>query len=449
MIRNFLLPGPAAHIARLPEPQIKKLYPKLRWQILESTFIGYATFYLVRNNLPVVSKEMGQALHYSKGQIGDILAISVFVYGLGRFFMGSLSDRSNPRYFMPIGLLLTAFCNFAFATASSYPMHLALWTMNGLAQSMGWAPCGRSISHWYSIRERGTVFAFWNLAQNVGGGLVGIIAAFCAARLGWRSAFYVPGVLALLCALYLVLRLRDTPQSVGLPSIEEYHNDYPKDGSSDSEKELGTRELFVHYILKNRYLWLFAGANFFAYVARYAMLDWGPTYLKEVKHASLGEGGIGTAVLESSAMLSTVLVGWLSDKLGGRRGMICLLCMIPVFLAFIGIIYSPNNKLWMDMALFGIIGFFVYPAVMLLGICSLDATSKKAVGTANGFISIFGSLGRMAESKGIGTLVERYNWDVALYAIAISTFLGIVLLAFTWKLSPGAAEARRVARYSL
>jgi OPA family glycerol-3-phosphate transporter-like MFS transporter len=448
MIRNFLLPGPAAHIARLPEPQIKKLYPKLRWRILESTFIGYATFYLVRNNLPVVSKEMGQALHYSKGQIGDILALSVITYGLGRFFMGSLSDRSNPRYFMPIGLLLTAFCNFAFATTSSYHMHLALWTMNGLAQSMGWAPCGRSLSHWYSIRERGTVFAFWNLAQNVGGGLVGIIAAYCTLLMGWRSAFYVPGVLAVICAIYLILRLRDTPQSVGLPSIEEYHDDYPKGVNRDGEKELGTRELFVHYILKNRYLWLFAGANFFAYVARYAMLDWGPTYLKEVKHASLGEGGIGTFILESSAMLSTVLVGWLSDKLGGRRGMICLLCMIPVFLAFIGIIYSPDNKLWIDLTLFGIIGFFVYPAVMLLGICSLDATSKKAVGTANGFISIFGSLGRMAESKGIGTLVERYNWDVALYAIAISTFLGIVLLAFTWKLSPGAAEARRVARQS-
>jgi OPA family glycerol-3-phosphate transporter-like MFS transporter len=445
MIRNFLLPGPAAHIARLPEPQVKQLYPKLRWRILESTFIGYATFYLVRNNLPVVSKEMGQALHYTKGQIGDILALSVITYGVGRFIMGSLSDRSNPRYFMPIGLLLTALCNFAFATASSYPMHLALWTLNGLAQSMGWAPCGRSLSHWYSIRERGTVFAFWNLAQNVGGGLVGIVAAYSTQLLGWRSAFYVPGILAVLCALYLILRLRDTPQSVGLPSIEEYHNDYPERGSSDSEKELGTRELFVHYILKNRYLWLFAGANFFAYVARYAMLDWGPTYLKEIKHASLGEGGIGTAILESSAMLSTVLVGWLSDKLGGRRGMICLLCMIPVFLAFIGILYSPDNKLWLDMALFGIIGFFVYPAVMLLGICSLDATSKKAVGTANGFISIFGSLGRMAESKGIGTLVEKYNWDVALYAIAISTFLGIVLLAFTWNLSPGAADTRRAA----
>ena len=433
---------PAAHIARLPEAQVKRAYPKLRWQILESTFIGYATFYLVRNNLPVVSRELGQSLVYSKDQIGNLLALSVAAYGLGRFIMGSLSDRSNPRYFMPIGLLLTALCNFAFAASGSYPAHLALWTLNGLAQGMGWTPCGRSLSHWYSIRERGTVFAFWNLAQNVGGGLVGLIAAYSTVLLGWRSAFYVPGILAVLCAIYLLLRLRDTPQSEGLPSIEEYHNDYPAGGNGEGEKELGTRDLFVNYILKNRYLWLFAGANFFAYIARYAMLDWGPTFLKEVKHASLGQGGMGTATLEFSAMFSTVIVGWLSDKWGGRRGMICLLCMIPVFLAFLGIIYSPNNKLWLDLALFGVIGFFVYPAVMLLGICSLDATSKKAVGTANGFISIFGSLGRVVESKGIGTLAERYGWNVALYGILVSTFLGIALLAFTWKVSPKAAEAR-------
>jgi OPA family glycerol-3-phosphate transporter-like MFS transporter len=442
MALSFSFLKPAAHIARFPDAQVKQLYPKLRWRILESTFIGYATFYLVRNNFPVVSKEMGQALAYSKDQIGDMLAISVAAYGLGRFIMGSLSDRSNPRYFMPIGLLLTALCNFAFATASSYPVHMALWAMNGLAQSMGWAPCGRSLSHWYSIRERGTVFAFWNLAQNVGGGLVGLIAAYCTILLGWRSAFYVPGILAVLCAVYLLLRLRDTPQSEGLPSIEEYHNDYPAGGNGEGEKELGTRDLFVNYILKNKYLWLFAGANFFAYIARYAMLDWGPTFLKEVKHASLGEGGMGTATLEFSAMLSTVLVGWLSDKLGGRRGMICLVCMVPVFLAFIGILYTPDNKLWLDLALFGVIGFFVYPAVMLLGVCALDATSKKAVGTANGFISVFGSLGRVVEGKGIGSLAERFGWNVALYGILVSTFLGILLLAFTWKLSPKAVEAR-------
>lgn len=440
---------PAEHISRLSDEQVKWHYPRLRWQILESTFIGYATFYLVRNNLPVVSKEMGHALNYSKDQIGNMLALSVMAYGIGRFVMGSLSDRSSPRYFMPLGLLLTAFCNFSFATASNYPIQLVLWTLNGLAQGVGWAPCGRSLSHWFSIRERGTIFAFWNLAQNVGGGLVGIVAAYSTVMFGWRSAFYIPGILAVLCAVYLLFRLRDTPQSVGLPPIEEYRNDYPDGDNGDREKELGTRELLVNYILKNRYLWLFAGANFFAYVARYAMLDWGPTFLKEVKHASLGEGGIGTATLEFSAIFSTVLVGWLSDKIGGRRGMICFLCMIPVFLAFVGILYSPDNKLWLDLALFGVIGFFVYPAVMLLGVCALDVTSKKAIGTANGFISIFGSLGRMVESKGIGALVERFGWNAALYGILTSTFLGIVLLSFTWKLSPRSVEVRTAAGHKL
>ena len=439
---NLPFLGPAKHIDRLPGAQVKQLYPKMRWQIMESTFIGYAIFYLVRNNLPIVAKEMGESLHYSKGQIGDMLAITAISYGIGKFFMGAWSDRSNPRYFMPMGLLLTAFCNFAFATVHSYHLHLALWGMNGLFQSMGWAPCGRSLGHWYSIRERGTKFAFWNVAQNVGGGLTGIIVAKSTMMLGWRSAFYVPGVLAVVCAIYLIVRLRDTPQSVGLPPIEEYCNDYPAIECKDSEKELGTRDLLVNYILKNPYMWLFAGANFFVYIARYGMLDWGPYYLQEVKHATLAEGGGSTAALEFSAIFSTILMGWLSDKVGGRRGMISVFCMVPVFLAYLGIIYTPDNKLWIDMVLFGVIGFFVYPAILLLVVSALDYTSKKAVGTAAGFIGLFGYLGRVAESKGICILVDRdHKWNVALYAIMASAFMGIVLLSWMWKLSPRRVEA--------
>ena len=415
---------------------MRRLYPKFRWRILEATFIGYATFYFVRNNLPVVSKEMGQALHYSNSQIGDLLALTAIAYGIGKFVLGAWSDRSNPRYFMPAGLLVTAACNFAFGAVSSYPMHLALWTLNGLAQGMGWAPCGRSLGHWYSVRERGTVFAFWNLAVNVGGGLTGLIAAYSTAWMGWRSAFYVPGILAVLCAIYLVVRLRDTPQSVGLPPIEEYRNDYPADGGRNREAELGTRELLVHYVLKNRYLWLFAAANFFVYLSRYSMLDWGPTYLKEVKHATLEQGGFSTAIYELGGIFSTLLMGWLSDKSGGRRGMISVLCMVPVFLAFAGILYAPAGMLWLNMTLFGIVGFFIYPPVMLLPVMGLDFTSKKAIGTAAGFIGLFGYLGRTVQGKILGTMAERYGWNASFYVILVSTFLGIVILSWTWKLKP-------------
>jgi MFS transporter, OPA family, glycerol-3-phosphate transporter len=429
---------PAAATERFPEPQVRKLYPRYRWRILEATFLGYATFYFVRNNLPVVSKEMGQALEYSKGQIGDLLALTAIAYGIGKFLMGAWSDRSNPRYFMPFGLLLTAGCNFLFGSSSSYPVHLTLWTLNGLAQGMGWAPCGRSLGHWYSASERGTVFAFWNLAVNVGGGLTGLIAAYSALWWGWRSAFYVPGILAVLCAIYLVLRLRDTPQSVGLPPVEEYRHDYPA-GPADRERELGTRELLVRYVWKNQYVWVLAIANFFVYIARYSMLDWGPTYLKETKQASLQQGGFSTAIFEFAGMGSTLLMGWLSDKLGGRRGMISVLCLGPVFAAFFAIMYVPAGMLWLNFLLFAVIGFFVYPPVMLLPVAGLDFTSKKAVGTTAGFIGLFGYLGRTIQGKMLGVLADRYGWNAGFYAILVSTLLGIVLLSWTWKLKPGAA----------
>jgi len=433
----------APHIPRLPDDAVRKGYPRFRWQILEATFIGYATFYFVRNNLPVVSKEMGQALGYSKGQIGDLLALTAIAYGLGKFLLGAVSDRSNPRYFMPAGLLLTALCNFAFGGASDYHVHLALWTLNGLVQGMGWPPCGRSLGHWYSLRERGTVFAFWNIAHNVGGGLTGVIAAYSTAWMGWRYAFYVPGILAILCAVYLLLRLRDTPQSVGLPPIEEYRNDYPAGaGSRDREKELGTRELLLRYVLNNKYLWLFAAANFFVYIARYAMLDWGPTYLKEVKGASLEGGGFSTAIFEFAGIFSTLLMGWLSDKAGGRRGMVSLLCLLPVFCAFAGILYTPPGMLWLDLTLFAVVGFFIYPPVMLLGVTGLDYTSKKAVGTGAGFIGLFGYLGRTAQGKALGWIAERWGWDSALHWILGATLAGIVILSVTWKFSPRAAPAR-------
>jgi len=425
----------ARHLPRLPEADIRRLYPRFRWQILEATFIGYATFYFVRNNLPVVSKEMGQALAYSKSQIGDMIALTAIAYGLGKFLMGAWSDRSNPRYFMPAGLVLTALCNFLFGAASSYPAHLLLWTLNGFVQGMGWPPCGRSLGHWYSTRERGSIFAVWNIAHNVGGGLTGVIAAFATARLGWRYAFHVPGLLALLCAAYLVLRLRDTPQSVGLPPVEEYKNDYPAGGAS-AERELGTRELLVNYILRNPYLWLFAAANFFVYIARYAMLDWGPTYLKDVKQASLEQGGYSTAVFEFAGIFSTLLMGWLSDRLGGRRGMVSLLCMVPVFAAFAGILWTPPGMLWLDMVLFGVVGFFVYPPVMLLGVTGLDFTSKKAVGAGAGFIGLFGYLGRTAQGKGLGWVAQHWGWTPALYGVLIGTLISIVLLALTWRLRP-------------
>jgi OPA family glycerol-3-phosphate transporter-like MFS transporter len=446
-VREYFAAAP--HQPQLPESEVKRLYPWYRWRIMEATFIGYATYYLVRNNLSVVSKELGEQFLYTHSMIGSILAVTAITYGVGKFVMGAISDRSDARKFMAFGLLLTALCNILFGMSHDYNVHLILWSLNGFFQGMGWPPCGRLMGHWFSERERGLTFSIWNTSHNVGGGIAGMIAAHSVLYFGgWQYAFLMPAVLALIGSIYLFIRLRDTPQSVGLPPVEVYKNDF-----TEAEKEHGTqereltfRELFIDNLLMNKWIWLLAFANFFSYIARYSMLDWGPLYLREVKGASLTGGGLAILIIEFGGIPSTIFLGWISDLAGGRRGMVAVLCLLPIVAAFATILMTPPGHLWLDMTMLAVIGFFIYPVINFIVIMALDLTSKKAIGTAAGFIGLFGYIGRTVQAKGFGSMLTHYQeiyglaaaWNIVLWSIVGCTVLAIVLLAFTWKMKPRA-----------
>jgi OPA family glycerol-3-phosphate transporter-like MFS transporter len=427
---------PAPHQPLRSEEEIKRLYPVYRWRIFEAAFLAYAAFYLVRNNFAPVSKEFGAAMHYDKDMIGNILAGTAIAYGIGKFIMGYLADRSDARKYVALGMLLTAAINFLFGSTRNYSAHLFLWTLNGFVQGMGYGPCTRGLSHWYSVKERGTIFGVWNISHNVGGGIAGTVAAGCAAHWGWPSAFYVPGAIAAAFAVYLFWRMRDTPQSVGLPAIEQYKQDYPPEEREEHERELGARELLMKYILPNKMLWVLSIANIFVYIARYALVDWGPTYLKEVKGASIQQGGWSTTIIEFAGAAGMLSMGWISDKIGGRRGRVSVISMLPLLIAFPAVLLTPKGMLWLDLVWFGMIGFFVYTPVLFSGVMSLDLTTKKAVGTAAGFVGFFGYVGRVVQGKGIGWLAQHYSWEAAIYAVIGCTIIGIVLLAFTWNVRP-------------
>jgi MFS transporter, OPA family, glycerol-3-phosphate transporter len=445
--RLFAPPPPAP---RLPEAEVRRVYPLYRWRALEATFVGYALYYLVRGNtVSVVTIEMQKSLEYSKEMIGNIGAITALTYGLSKFLMGSVSDRSDPRRFMSVGLLLTAMCNFAFGASNNYHVHFWLWGLNGFFQGMGWPPCGRIMGHWFSESERGLTFSIWNTSHNIGGGIAGVIAAWAVQTYGgWQYAFYVPGVIATIGAVYLFARLRDTPQSVGLPPIEEFQNDFPPGGipEADLERQLSYRELLIDKVLRNPYIWVLAIANLFAYIARYAMIDWGPTYLREVKGATLTEGGLAQMALEFGGIPSTIFFGWISDRIGGRRGMVATLCMLPIVAAYAGIAAIPPAYASLDYLMLITIGCFIYPVINLITIAALDNVSKKAIGTAAGFIGLFGYIGKVIESKGIGRFVDRYSdslgadgaWTIVIYSIVGCSMIATLLLALMWKMQPRA-----------
>ena len=90
----------------------RKIYNKWRLRILISIIFGYGTYYLCRQNFSMIMPAFMEEFGYSKTQLGWVLTLASIVYGIGKFVNGYISDKSNARYFMVIGLLCSAIITF-------------------------------------------------------------------------------------------------------------------------------------------------------------------------------------------------------------------------------------------------------------------------------------------------------------------------------------------------
>lgn len=432
LISEIFKPAPA--INRLPDEAIDSAYKRYRTQMLSTIFVGYAGYYLVRSNINVAKPYLITELGLSKGDVGLLASALTIAYGLSKFLMGNVSDRSNARYFLATGLICSGLINLFFGFLPGLGLMVAFWALNGWFQGMGWPPCGRTMVHWFSDRERGTKMAIWNLAHNVGGMLAPLIASYSLLYFGtWKSAFFVPATLSIFIGVLVIFFMRDTPQSVGLPPIEEHKNDYPVTAVEDREKELSGSEILFKYVLNNKFLWIFAAANVLVYIVRYGVVNWAPTYLTEVKGYSITNSAWQSSLYELAGIPGMLFSGWASDRLfHGRRSPIMVISMSLVVGAILLYWLNPKGNYLMDSTALIAIGFLIYGPVMLIGVAALDLVPKKAVGTAAGLTGLFGYLGATLAEIGIGTIVQHYGWDAGFMSIIAAAVLSIFLLALTW-----------------
>ena len=167
---------PAAHKPELPAEKVDKEYSRLRRQVFWGIFIGYAGYYLVRKNFSIAMPAL-ESMGYDKADLGWALSAVSIAYGISKFVMGTVSDRSNARVFIPLGLIASALIMIFMGVMpwGSISIPVAIMAMfcllfiNGWMQGMGWPPCGRVMTHWFCTKERGVKMSVWNVAHNIGG----------------------------------------------------------------------------------------------------------------------------------------------------------------------------------------------------------------------------------------------------------------------------------------
>ena len=130
----------------------------MRFKVFLGAFLGYSAYYLVRKNLSLAAPGMIAEGLITKAQVGVAMSAVSIAYAFSKFILGSISDRSDARKFLVLGLVPSALVMMLTGIIPFSPDHpvlnmaivFGLMLIVGCLSGMGWPPCGRIMAHWFS-----------------------------------------------------------------------------------------------------------------------------------------------------------------------------------------------------------------------------------------------------------------------------------------------------------
>ena len=433
-----------------PEQTKKFKYWQTRTIIV--SMIGYALYYFVRKNFNTAMPSIEATFGITKTQLGIFLTLNGVIYGVSRFINGFIADRVSARKFMALGLALCALVNIGFgfsdkmallitgtAGGSEYITALtiimgSILLLNGYFQGMGVPPVSPLMTHWVPANELATKMSIWNMSHSIGAGLIFVLGALLVHHFdnsAWRLCFLVPAVISLIGAGALYLTLRDKPSSVGLPELETQAAPPAVGEKKETTSDSAYHKAFLRrMVFGNPIIWVLAVTNFFVYIVRFSMLDWGMMLLPGSKGVSVAVAGIMVAVFEFvGGNLGMVVAGWDTDHIfGSRAHRTCVFCMLGAIISTAIFWLVPDTaSAWVLAIPFTLIAFFIYGPQALLGIAAANQATKEAAASANGILGIFGYASTLISGVGFGYVADHYGWGstyIVILAFAVVTLLG-------------------------
>jgi len=298
-------------------------------------------------------------------------------------------------------------------------------------------PVAKSLVNWYAAKERGVRFSIVNTACSIGASGVVFLNGFLIVRYGWRACFYVPAGIAILASLFILNRLRDRPQSLGLPPVEEYVGEEPDISDADSKNAMSYKDIVMKYIFLNPGMWIVSIANFFVYVIRYSVLDWGTTFLTESKGVDIAQAAGIVGGYEIAGLLGMLVGGWAMDKLfkgyGGRTCTIFMaLCTLFIFIFW----KLPVQSIALNGLLLWGAGFMIYGPQCLVAVIAANMVPKSAGAAAVGLTGLFGYLSTVLSGWGLGAIVDNYGWNIGFMMLVLASIAAMLCFILLWNRNP-------------
>jgi sugar phosphate permease len=408
----------------------------VRWVVLLLLCLMYLITYLDRvslaNTATLIMKEYG----FSKVTMGVIFSAFIWAYALFQVPGGWLGDRFGPRR------VLSTIMAYRTVIAVVTTMATGFYSLWGIRFALGVGEAGafptatRAMQMWYPRDERGFVQGISHAASRFGAAIGPPIAVFIMIRYGWRSVFYVIGILSLLWSLLYLLAYRNMPEEHEKVSREELARIRGLNENGEIKQANVAKRPKVPWsiLLKHGNMWAVMCAYATYIYSLWFFLSWLPSYLIEYRKFTLIKTGIFASLPLAAGVVGDAFGGWLTDKLLIKtnnlkfsRRSVAIVAMLGcgTCTLFAALSASPLAALCYLTAAMFFLEMTIGPAWAV----PMDIGGEFS-GTVSGMMNMGGQFVGALSPTVFGYLVSRGSWVAPFGVSAGLLFIGAAIWAF-------------------
>jgi ACS family glucarate transporter-like MFS transporter len=428
---------------------------RIRFSILASVVMVTILTYLDRLNLGIAGKYIQDELSFDTHTMGWVLSAFLLGYSLFQVPGGWAGDRFGPKRVLTAAILLwsifTAFTGLAPSLPISHWIGIAgsfmvVRFLVGIGEAAAAPSCNKLVANWIGAESHGVGSSAFVMGIGVGGALTPPLIAWVMQRWGWRSSFYLSGLLGILVALLWHWWVTDSPEENPRVNAEERAL-IRQARSMKKEVTSGRKDTPWTKMLSQPSVWGVLLGYFCQGYPIYFFHTWFFIYLVRVRHLSIAQGGIWGSTPYIAIAIFAPLGGWFSDravkrvgKRLGRRLAVCIGMIGSSILMWTGA-SATNSREAITLLALGA-GLNMFAATTFWATC-IDVTDQFT-GSLSGLMNTFGNFGGWLSPIVSAYVATRFGWNRALdcaAVVSIASALFFLLVRADQKVDTVAGDA--------
>jgi ACS family hexuronate transporter-like MFS transporter len=395
------------------------LIGRYRWVIVALLFALSVVNYLDRQTLSVLAPSLKDLHRVTATTYSYIVTGFLIMYAIGFAVAGPLLDRFGVRRVVGIAVGIWSIAAIAHSFVNGWLGLLSCRMLLGLGESFAPVGGGKAVGEWIPQTERGLAMGIFSSGNVAGAVIAAPLVTVLLLRVGWRAAFAVTGMVAIVWLFCWFLFYNS-------PEREKRLTERERNWILSSRAKSGDRTSAVS-VLKTPYGYGLFVARLLTDSVPFFFSFWLPEYLRHNRGVSVVVVGAVAWIPYLAADIGGISGGAISDWLV-RRGWLRTkarfrLLFVAACLTPLAAVAVRTSSVAISLACISLV--LAAHSVWIVNLFTLitETAPRGHGGTALGVSGVGGALGGIVANLAAGRLVPTVGY------VAVFTVLGFVHLA--------------------